>query len=61
MARVKTNKEQGKNSSLLIPNSPTCLPKVRPAYRRYGLPAAGRGFIPLPRAQIVRRHDYSSF
>ena len=50
-----------KNTSLLIPNSPTCLPKVWPVCRRYGLPAAGRGFIPLPRAQIVRRHDYSSF
>ena len=58
---VKTNKEQGKKSSLLIPNSPSCLPQVWPACRRYGLPTEGRGFISLPRAQIVRRHDYNSF
>ena len=35
-----------KNTSLLIPNSPTCLPKVWPAYRRYGLPAEGTACLP---------------
>ncbi len=46
MAEVKTNKEQGKKSSLLISNSPTCLPQVWPAYRRYDLFTEGMACLP---------------